>query len=202
MAQTLHSAGGIVSSEHVKTYRYLPAICSWTNTDLVLQFLNAVMDELCGREQSYVKRFQDCGSADSILGSVKAYRMFFQAAISYELSNEALAEDLQLCGVADNFVNPIVGVLRSRSDELASALKTSAARLSAAYLADFDWKLNMTIASSKLAAFKEPKLLLSMYIEDADGNPTEKVVEMTRADLDRMVATLESVQASVQELQM
>eukprot|EP00030_Apusomonadida_sp_AF-17_P000674 a175649_316.p1 GENE.a175649_316~~a175649_316.p1 ORF type:complete len:222 (-),score=65.65 a175649_316:29-664(-) len=198
---TLHTAGGLASHEHVSTYKYLPKISEWTNSDLVLQFLHAIIDDMCGKEQSYVKRFQNCGSADSILGSVKAYRLFFQSAISYDLSNEQLAEDLELCGLPQNFVAPIVSVLRSRVDELATALRSQASRISGAVLADFDWKLNITMASSKLAAFKDPKLLLSMQIEDADGEATEKTVELSRADLDRLIQTLETVQGAVQSLQ-
>lgn len=156
---------------------------------------------MCGREQSYVKRFQACGNADAILGSVKAYRLFFRSAISYDLSNEQLGADLETCGVPQKFVAPIVSVLRSRVDELSQALRVAASRISSSYLSDFDWKLQTTVASKQLASFSEPKLLLSVATEDPDGNAKEKIIELTREDLDRLLGVFESIRAATQSLQ-
>ncbi|KNC48515.1 uncharacterized protein AMSG_04959 [Thecamonas trahens ATCC 50062] len=188
----LHCLGGVPSAHNLKLLAYVKDVCDWSDGDLVMQFLHAIIDDLCSKPQSYVQRFQECASIDSILGSVEAFKLLFTNAIKFSLSNEAIASDLATLGVDRKLFAPIVGVLRSRTDELRLALVVASSQIASAYMTDFDWKLNVTLGSDKIAALHQPKLLLNVQVEQVSGESSDMTVEFTKESLDEMLAQMEA----------
>ena len=160
-----------------------------------------MIDDICDKPQSYVQRFQECASIDSILGSVQAYTLLFSNSIKFSLSNDAIAADLAALGVDRKFFAPIVGALRSRTDELRLALVVASSQIASAYLTDFDWKLNLTMGSDKIATLHQPKLLLNMQVAQVSGETSDMTLEFTPQGLDDLLAEFQAIDSALNTLQ-
>jgi hypothetical protein len=60
-------------------------------------------------------------------------------------------------------------------------------------LEDFDWSLRVVLASSTRAAMTEPLVVLSLSCAGDAGDKVQRTVELTRSDLDKLLANLGNI---------
>jgi hypothetical protein len=57
-------------------------------------------------------------------------------------------------------------------------------------LEDFDWSCRITISSDKISNLRQPILALKLALKGDNGEPVEKVVEMTTAECEMFLRSL------------
>jgi hypothetical protein len=65
------------------------------------------------------------------------------------------------------------------------------------HLKDFDWSLRLVLSSDKLSGLRRPLLMLKLDVVGADGVKQEKLVELSEAELDVLLAKLKKAQSLV-----
>jgi hypothetical protein len=65
------------------------------------------------------------------------------------------------------------------------------------HLKDFDWSLRLVLSSDKLSGLRRPLLMLKLDVVGADGDKQEKLVELSEAELDVLLAKLKKAQSLV-----
>lgn len=171
------------------------------------QFVNAVLDELCGASVSYASFASklQCDAQDMrrLAGS---WASFVSLAFGRALSAEDMAADMQNAGLTAELVGDaksgVLGALWARRAEVRARM--AAQPSCTPYLKDFDWKLNLTLSSDKAASLNTPVVLLSLNVVQpkgvgagGDGAGEKHVVELTQPDLAKLVAQLEAMNAAM-----
>ncbi|KAJ1476947.1 HCaRG protein-domain-containing protein [Baffinella frigidus] len=111
-------------------------------------------------------------------------------AVALGESDAELSKRLSLAGVNTEQAVAVCEALRTRLPELRAAMLADGDTLSGSYLADFDWKVNLTVASSSAASMSKPAMQLALYVADGDGARREVMLEMDEAELDTMIAAV------------
>ncbi len=169
------------------------------------KFLHAVLDELCSRVPSY-DVYQDalkCRPQD-ILRLKNGYKLFVSQVLGRGLKSEDILADLKQAGLNEALAGAAGDVIVSRYEEVRIAL--SEAPSCGPYLKDFDWKLNLTVASDKFATLAQPTSVWSFDVarpvsdlevaEDPESKTkavTNVVLEMNQTELKKFVEQLETV---------
>jgi hypothetical protein len=60
-------------------------------------------------------------------------------------------------------------------------------QISGPYLADVDWKVNLSLASSSASSLNRPSVQLALYLEEMGAARKEVLMELDRAQLDMMI---------------
>lgn len=91
--------------------------------------------------------------------------------------------------------------LYARYADARHALALSATTaLSRAHLSDVDWKVHVSVASDRLSGMREALLLLQLSVKREDGTVEPVLLELSPADLDRLLTSLAPAQTALQAL--
>eukprot|EP00029_Vermamoeba_vermiformis_P007865 TRINITY_DN3523_c0_g1_i1.p1 TRINITY_DN3523_c0_g1~~TRINITY_DN3523_c0_g1_i1.p1 ORF type:complete len:202 (+),score=47.34 TRINITY_DN3523_c0_g1_i1:76-681(+) len=160
------------------------------------QFLHHVVDSLGAEFNAENYSSIDAAELDAI---VEAYKILVKQAVSLSLSGEQIEADLTRAEVSKEFVPVILSVLKARNSEIRKQLVDDSTRISKSYLSDFDWKLNLTMASDKIATTRKAVLLLNLTI-NSDSGKKDVVLELTRSEVEQLIATLNTINDEVKVL--
>jgi hypothetical protein len=112
-----------------------------------------------------------------------------------------MLSDLNTFGCGEDDAKFVVTAILARKEEIRQKFGNNSVRLNDNYLVDFDWKVHVTLASDTVSQCREPLLLLSLRLGKNDNeNFKEVIVELTRDDLDKLIAQLETVNEEVVKL--
>jgi len=162
-------------------------------------FLHAVVDRMC--VGGVALPAYEAASAGDVAILADAYEQLFTQATKADVDAAQLAADLVVCGLADDVAALVGQVALARRDELRRAFVRSASQLASASLSAFDWKVHALVSSDRAAALHEPLALLQLRLNRHAPRAAEDVViELTAADLTRLIDTLARVSAAVEEL--
>ena len=168
-----------------------------------VSFLHGVVDHMCGREVLLAKDHA-APAGVKIHDLTDLSVAFLQKAVCAGLDAGGVAASLAAGGATDAALHGLVaGVLAGRAAELRSALEAQSAEISNAHLTDFDWSLRLVLASDKLSHIRTPVLLLKLFLARPGGEAEPKreiVVELTKDELDALLADFKSVNAVLQKL--
>ena len=166
-------------------------------------FLHGVVDTMCGRAQALAKE-HTAPTGVKIHDLTDLSRVFLQKAVCANLDAGGVAAALTADGAADAALHALVaGVLAGRAAELRAALERQSAAISNAHLTDFDWSLRLVLASDKLSHLRQPVLLLKLFLARPGAEaepPREIVVELTKDELDALLADFKNVNGVLQKL--
>lgn len=160
------------------------------------QFVHWVVDEVCGRQPDWTKPFGEANAQPMI----DAVKLFVIKAVGGGLKKDDIARELKGFNVADEHVTVIVDCILVRYTDVQKALAGDTAQISPAHLKDFDWKLLHSLASDKVATVNEPILRLNLTIKDENEKMKDVVLELPKAELDKLIGTLQQVNQVVQKL--
>jgi hypothetical protein len=109
--------------------------------------------------------------------------------------------DLKSFGCAEDDSKFVVTAIAARKEEIKQKFANDSVKLNDLYLVDFDWKVNVTLASDMVSQCREPLLLLSLTLgKGDDSNFKEVILELTRDELDQFISQLETVNEEVIKL--
>jgi hypothetical protein len=113
-----------------------------------------------------------------------------------------IKSDLDELGVSDETAGVVVDVVAARRVEVTAHLKEHAATqtVSSAYLADFDWSVRLVMSSDRMASMREPVLLLSLSLGGCGGEKRDMTVELSRSQLDTLLATCDDAAHAYKQL--
>lgn len=96
-------------------------------------------------------------------------------------------------GVDASSAGSVASAIAARTPDLQTAASTRAATIASGVLEDFDWSLRVVLASSTRAAMTEPLVVLSLSCAGDAGDKVQRTVELTRSDLDKLLANLGNI---------
>lgn len=183
-----------VQKRQLQPLRSLPALGGDVNV-----FLHAVVDRMVG--VSTALPTYEAVSASDVAILADAYENFFTLATKSALDAAELAADLAVCGLPDDVAAAVSDAAVARRDELRRASVRNASQLATASLANFDWKVHTLVSSDRAATLHEPLALLQLRLSRAAPRSSQDVVvELTAADLARLIDTLTTVTNAVEQL--
>ena len=93
--------------------------------------------------------------------------------------------------------------LETRRAELRNAIVFNTIASNNPVLKDFDWKLNVVLASDKMVNINEPLLDLELKIKNDSAEPAKKeevvTVELNKEELNNLITSLETAQHELKE---
>jgi len=187
----------------------LSLINKFSSPDAASRFLHLVIDDLCGKSVSYPSASPAEKSA--LHGLVSSYKRYFTQSVGVGVKKEKLVEVLKAGAVNDALVDAIAECALARTDAIRATLLSQASTMGHTYLSDFDWRVHLSVSNDKVSAVREPLLLLQLTLKhhNTPSSPSatsssflseDVTVELTKADLAKLLASLEGLQQAVQDL--
>ena len=68
--------------------------------------------------------------------------------------------------------------------------------MSGPYLADVDWKVNLSLASSTASSLRKPSVQLALYLDEEGARRKEVVMELDRDQLEMMIKSVAELRAA------
>ncbi|KAF0974594.1 hypothetical protein FDP41_006626 [Naegleria fowleri] len=176
------------------------------------QLLHSEIDKICGHgptidmklflsndQQSSESQQVNFTTVQKILSAVDA---FIFRVMSLDLSRENITEELSALNFNPEQIEVFLRVLEGRRAELCRAMKQKTiTEISHSYLQDFDWKLNLVVASDKCSNIREPIVLLNLFVKSENENKLKEIlVELTRKDLDHILNEFGKIQHQIQKI--
>ena len=87
-----------------------------------------------------------------------------------------------------------------RKHEIALSRSESVAKISEAFLKDFDWSLRVVMGSSDLSTTRKAILLLTLSLENPNGDVVNKTYEMDLDSLNDLLKKFDRVANATQKL--
>ena len=176
--------------------------------------LHSEIDKICGHGPSIdMKLFLSPLDQQASEGTINfttvqkilsAIDGFIFRVMSLDLSRESISEELVALTFTHDQTDLFLRVLEGRRAELSRAMKQKTiTEISHSYLQDFDWKLNLVVASDKCSNIREPIMLLNLFVKSENENKLKEIlVELTRKDLDNILSEFGKIQQQIQKISM
>jgi len=156
------------------------------------QFTHHVIDYICERgEVNFIATYIKVLPAFILKETVESMADFIRAIQAAFTTKEEIVKKLESQSVPGNLAQIIASCIAARQHDLNVSSVRKITQISKAYLADFDWKVNVSWSSSKLSNLKEPRLMLQLSVKDPQQNKKDIIVELSRQELDQLIASLE-----------
>jgi len=149
-----------------------------------------------GRQPDWTKPFGEANARPMI----DATKLFVAKAVGGGLKKDDVARELKEFQVPEEQANVIVECTLVRYTDVQKALTLESSRISATHLKDFDWKLLYSLASDSVATLHEPILRLNLTLKDEEDKFKDVVLELPKAELDKLIETLQQVNQVVLKL--
>ncbi|KAL0485836.1 COMM domain-containing protein [Acrasis kona] len=171
--------------------------------------LNCILDSICGRGPGinlgqFIKvneQSEEQPSLTHLSDVITVVKAFVLRVTSRQLTDEQILQELKNLELSSENADILVNVLKSRRDEVNKSMVKTVSQISASYLQDFDWKLHLVVASDKCTNFREPILLLNLYVKKENQDKADEVlVELNKSELDDLLSHFEKIQQVTKKL--
>ncbi|KAK2174796.1 hypothetical protein NP493_777g01045 [Ridgeia piscesae] len=156
--------------------------------------IHRIIDGLCEKTPVHYEDFASVWGLEDWWLVTDFYKTFCRDAVKKACTKENWFQILgQLTFMLPEYSKEVADAVWVRRDEIRIQLVKRTSEISHAYLKDFDWQLKLVVSSDKLASVQEPLLSVDLDV-DATGEDERKFVsvEMNKADLQRMITSLEA----------
>eukprot|EP01104_Vermistella_antarctica_P004283 TRINITY_DN14767_c0_g1_i1.p3 TRINITY_DN14767_c0_g1~~TRINITY_DN14767_c0_g1_i1.p3 ORF type:complete len:214 (-),score=54.55 TRINITY_DN14767_c0_g1_i1:1106-1747(-) len=180
------------------------------------KFLHSVLDIVAGREDAsnpdnFLSLARDEEAEwEDLQPLVKGYTQLFRRAFYLDASMDQLLSELQSeANLPAKGAAMIAQTYQGRLREVRAALSEDGSKIARSHLADFDWKVHLSMSSDKISSLQEPVLLLNLSLSenDASGDKSEGgvkkrdvLLELSKDELDSLIESLESANEVVGKL--
>ena len=134
-------------------------------------------------------------SLNSILDAIEC---IVCGAIARGLSAKQLSEEL--ADVPPVVATELVKVYQMRKHELVLSRSESVAEISEMFLKDFDWSIRYVMGTSELSTTRKAILLLTLSLENPNGNRFNKTYEMDSLSLGELLQKFDRIADATQKL--
>jgi len=73
-------------------------------------------------------------------------------------------------------------------------------QISGPCLADVDWKVNLSLASSSASSLRKPSVQLALYLEESCAARKEVVMELDKAQLDLLIESVSKLRQATDSI--
>ncbi|XP_069579579.1 COMM domain-containing protein 8 [Brachyistius frenatus] len=162
-----------------------------------LTLCHRVVDGLCGREPPLKMDRSATWSLQEWLQLIRSLKDMFRWAVGTDSSDQEVLA--LLSDVGSSRADVVLGVLRSRQEEVRLSLLDSTYSMSSATLQDFEWQLKLALSSDKISSLHTPLLSLSLDVRE-NGALQPVTMEMSRDELSTLITSLEAANKVVLQL--
>jgi len=162
-------------------------------------FVHLVLDMISSGGTFPFERYPDIKTSD-METLLEGFKFFFKQIINLSISKEGIVSDLTKLNIAEEDQAIIITAIIARWEEIRHQLAKQSVTLNKSYLVDFDWKVHLSMASSSLSIYREPLLLLTLFILNDDKTQKQIIMELTKDDLDTIIRNLEELNSESTKL--
>eukprot|EP01132_Coremiostelium_polycephalum_P000525 gene525-663_t len=180
-------------SKHEEIYEKLKSIDVVSQKDTSL-FIHNIIDQICGK----IVSFHHFSKLQSIEQLIDVYTLFVKNVVGRELKKENIIEDLKTANVNEQYITSISDCIISRFQDIKKELTDKLSKISSSSLSDFDWKMNVILASDRINVVQENVLLLNLTIDNHTQKKEQVMLELTKKELDQLLETFDNINQVVQ----
>ncbi|EGG14895.1 COMM domain-containing protein 8 [Cavenderia fasciculata] len=192
----------------IKVYNELILIEKLKEKEKVSLLIHTCIDRICGNDKQPAD--DDQPISPTLQSIINNYISFINRVVGKELKKDQILQDLKTAGLNDEIAIVITDCIISRYQDIKRELTEKLSAISSSHLKDFDWKVNLVLASDKMNSVQENVLQLNLSINNQDNQTTNTVnsdqklqqllVELTKKDLDQLLATFDDINKVIQSL--
>ncbi|KAI0218673.1 COMM domain-containing protein 8 [Lamellibrachia satsuma] len=161
--------------------------------------IHRIIDALCEKSPPCYEDFANVWGLEEWWEVTDFYKTFCRDAVKKACTKETILSQLEFLQL--EYSKEVRDAVWIRRDEIRVQLVKKTTEISQAYLKDFDWQLKLVVSSDKLASVQEPLLSVDLDIDAAGEDETKFAsVEMNKADLQKMITSLEAANKAVMQL--
>jgi len=124
---------------------------------------------------------------------MEAYERIVRKALADGENNTQLKDRLTAAGIAVEQATAAAAAYQSRLPEMQACMMEATSQISGPYLADVDWKVNLSLASSTASSLRKPWVQLALYLEETGAARKEVVMELDKTQLDMMIEAVSNL---------
>ena len=189
-----------ITNERSEKYENSLKICSLLGNveDMISNIIHTSCDRIVRPKVVDTTVFPLFVVGNSLNDILDAVECVICNAIHRGLSTEQLKEEIKDMNptVAKEFIN----IYQMRKHEIALSRSESVAKISEAFLKDFDWSLRVVMGSSDLSTTRKAILLLTLSLENPNGEVVNKTYEMDLDSLNDLLKKFDRVANATQKL--
>ena len=189
-----------ITNERSEKYENSLKICSLLGNveDMISNIIHTSCDRIVRPKVVDTTVFPLFVVGNSLNDILDAVECVICNAIHRGLSTEQLKEEIKDMNpkVAKEFIN----IYQMRKHEIALSRSESVAKISEAFLKDFDWSLRVVMGSSDLSTTRKAILLLTLSLENPNGDVVNKTYEMDLDSLNDLLKKFDRVANATQKL--
>ena len=189
-----------ITNERSEKYENSLKICSLLGNveDMISNIIHTSCDRIVRPKVVDTTVFPLFVVGNSLNDILDAVECIICNAIRRGLSTEQLKEEIKDMNpkVAKEFIN----IYQMRKHEIALSRSESVAKISEAFLKDFDWSLRVVMGSSDLSTTRKAILLLTLSLENPNGDVVNKTYEMDLDSLNDLLKKFDRVANATQKL--
>ena len=189
-----------ITNERSEKYENSLKICSLLGNveDMISNIIHTSCDRIVRPKVVDTTIFPLFVVGNSLNDILDAVECVICNAIHRGLSTEQLKEEIKDMNptVAKEFIN----IYQMRKHEIALSRSESVAKISEAFLKDFDWSLRVVMGSSDLSTTRKAILLLTLSLENPNGEVVNKTYEMDLDSLNDLLKKFDRVANATQKL--
>ena len=189
-----------ITNERSEKYENSLKICSLLGNveDMISNIIHTSCDRIVRPKVVDTTIFPLFVVGNSLNDILDAVECVICNAIHRGLSTEQLKEEIKDMNptVAKEFIN----IYQMRKHEIALSRSESVAKISEAFLKDFDWSLRVVMGSSDLSTTRKAILLLTLSLENPNGDVVNKTYEMDLDSLNDLLKKFDRVANATQKL--
>ena len=158
-------------------------------------FAHRAIDDLCGRPVNFSKEYSGVKRAHDVALALQGLvRTKFAKNLNEE---EFVARFNEQSGVPAKVAKVVATAVVSREAEIKKQLVEHLVNISSSHMTDFDWSLQLTMATSHLSQVRTPILILTIYTVWLDGSSHEYTFEMTKDDVDKVLVSFGKIATEI-----
>ena len=189
-----------ITNERSEKYENSLKICSLLGNveDMISNIIHTSCDRIVRPKVVDTTIFPLFVVGNSLNDILDAVECVICNAIHRGLSTEQLKEEIKDMNpkVAKEFIN----IYQMRKHEIALSRSESVAKISEAFLKDFDWSLRVVMGGSDLSTTRKAILLLTLSLENPNGDVVNKTYEMDLDSLNDLLKKFDRVANATQKL--
>lgn len=172
-------------------------LLSKCSAEQLSKIVHGVLDGICDRRQPTFSDFSENFALEEWWQVKDEIRNFALTYCRNGLSREQALQHLAKLPAKHQEV--VLDALVVRSNDLRHAYMNGTNSVSQAALKDFDWKIQLALASDKVATIYQPLVTLDLDIDECGSNRSTSI-EMNPDEMKKLVAALDGANRALMQL--
>jgi len=161
------------------------------------EFLHAIAEGITGRPKKWADIFgEQLGEVQPV---IDACTLFFTRLVGNDIKGDAITKEITVSGIPAQHQALTREIVIVHYLPIQKALILQSSTISKAFLKDFDWQVQLIMASDKISNSREPLLRLTLTLVKDDQTTKEVLLELSKTELAELIAALTAANKVVKE---